>query len=573
MKNRLAYLTFFIFIFQGIINAQSSIDVQIGLGTTTGFYTPPIQDEYEGSRIQYLYRKSDLNSYGLTKGIISAIKFDLNNSQYPVDTVEQLQIKIGTTTDSIIPLTSWLGGTNTVYGPVNYLPIGYSRNSFTFSSPFYWNGVDNIVVEICNGDPNNVNPNINTTSSNYTADCNLISYVCNHTYLKDNLGNLCNTSNVNNNFLIRVRPNTIFSWQSTDSCLPANVVYSENFNITPRAYFPVCTSTESFRGNDYWSVSDNTNNPDFSSNTLSSYNASPNQGNSWFYTRGINLTGGTTYNLGFRYGMRNPTLSTSEKMNVFYGSSPTVDSMNNLIVDYPSINNYNSANSSTDFTPTKSGAYYIGFHAYSNPNQGSVLVDDIVVSPSTTTPVKLLSFTGERDGETNLLHWVTATEQNNKGFMLQRSADGENFSPLGFVGSKAAGGSSTANLNYGFIDGSPIMGTNYYRLKQVDIDGKSTLSNIVMIKGVKNTKLSITALYPNPVEHVLTLALASPTNNAVQIIITDVAGKIVRQIPYKVLSGDNKILLKVEELSKGTYVLKVVCNNGCEKAVGKFVKG
>ena len=553
--------------------SKAQMDIQMGWGTLgngANSYPTPIQDGYEGSRIQFLYRAADLNSFGLTKGIISAMKFYINYDPNPAGLVEQFTIKIGTTSATVMPQTTWLAGTTTVFGPIDYQPTFYI-NTFSFSTPFNWNGTDNIVLEFCNGDPNNASAN--TYSYNTRVDLTAIPYVCGHTTVASNMGNLCGTNNTTQFGENYLRPNVIFTWKSTDSCLPVNVPYLQNFETAPSPEVPVCTSRENIGTNNVWFVENSTNNPSFSSKTLESVNITNSPANAWFYTRGINLTGGTAYNLSFRYGTRNPLQTTSEKLNVFYGSAPTANSMANLIVDYPSINNYNSANSSTDFTPTSSGVYYIGFHAYSNPSTGSNLVDDIVVSASTTTPVKLISFTGKAKGNANILQWQTATETNNEGFVLQRSANGLQFSNLAFVPTKAANGNSSLTLSYNFTDNNPYAAITYYRLQQKDNDGKYNYTNIVAIKGTSNSEVVVTHVFPNPAKDRLQVTIQSPTTQTVTMLLTDLSGKVVLQQKTTLLNGNNNTFINIASISSGVYMLKVVCNNGCVSAVEKVVVG
>jgi len=96
-------------------------------------------------------------------------------------------------------------------------------------------------------------------------------------------------------------------------------------------------------------------------------------------------------------------------------------------------------------------------------------------------PVTLLSFSGYKDGSRNQLSWTTGTEINNRGFDVQRSADGINYTSIGFVNSLATGGNSNDQLSYRFTDNTPAGVKQYYRLRQEDLDGRSKLSNIVLI--------------------------------------------------------------------------------------------
>ncbi len=223
---------------------------------------------------------------------------------------------------------------------------------------------------------------------------------------------------------------------------------------------------------------------------------------------------------------------------------------------------------------TYTGTVMFGFYGESTVTangDNDVFVDnmEVVLRP---VPVTLSSFKGERQGNKNLLTWTTATEQNNKGYELQRSANGENFSTIAFVSSKAINGTSNTTLAYNYADEKPFSGNNYYRLKQVDFDGRSTLSNVVLIKGTKVNSIVLSSVYPNPAKNQLNIVLSAPANDRVTMIITDVAGKVVMQQSAQLVSGDNNLKINVSGLLSGTYLIKAVCNNGCETAVGKFVK-
>lgn len=85
-------------------------------------------------------------------------------------------------------------------------------------------------------------------------------------------------------------------------------------------------------------------------------------------------------------------------------------------------------------------------------------------------PVELLSFTGAPEGGRVRLQWSTATEQRTSHFVIERSADAMHYGPVGML---PAAGNSTGTLNYLLYDEHPHHGLNYYRLVQVDIDGRT----------------------------------------------------------------------------------------------------
>jgi hypothetical protein len=189
-----------------------------------------------------------------------------------------------------------------------------------------------------------------------------------------------------------------------------------------------------------------------------------------------------------------------------------------------------------------------------------------------TLPTGLLTFSGAKEGSVNKLRWTTSSEQNNSGFEVQRSTDGITFTAIGFVNSQAMGGNSSDALNYIFIDNNPVGDKQYYRLRQVDLDNRSKLSNIVMIKGNKPVTLAIGGLFPNPANSQINVILDAPVRDKVTLVVMDATGKTVIQQVVNVETGSNTIPVNISTLTNGTYLVKLVCNSNCESAVAKFVK-
>ncbi len=217
---------------------------------------------------------------------------------------------------------------------------------------------------------------------------------------------------------------------------------------------------------------------------------------------------------------------------------------------------------------TAGQTYYIRVYDWYTAASGTFNIS----ATGTALPVSISSFKGERNGVTNLLSWTTTTEVNNAGFELQRSADGINFSKLTFVQSKANNGNSSQALTYNFSDIKPLGGTGYYRLKQMDKDGKSTLSDIVLIKGIKPSKLELVSVYPNPVINTLNMGIAAVKAEKITFIVSDITGKVIISKIISVVAGDNLLPIDVANLANGTYTVKAVCADGCETAIKKFVK-
>lgn len=195
-----------------------------------------------------------------------------------------------------------------------------------------------------------------------------------------------------------------------------------------------------------------------------------------------------------------------------------------------------------------------------------------ISGPASALPVSLLYFKGQHVGNNNVLSWATATEVNNQGFEIEYSFDGSDFRQLTFVDSKAVNGNSSSSLNYQYTDTKAAGGNVFYRLKQVDKDGRASYSNVIFIKGGELNTLSLNAVYPNPAKNKLNVIVSSPVSNQISLLITNLAGKRIYQQSFSVINGGNNLDINVSNLPAGSYFIKAICNNGCNSAVSKFVK-
>ena len=193
-------------------------------------------------------------------------------------------------------------------------------------------------------------------------------------------------------------------------------------------------------------------------------------------------------------------------------------------------------------------------------------------SPSCSLPVSFSSFLGKRVGKSVLLTWSTASEEHNRGFDVQRSTDGVNYTSLGFVNSLSSTGNSSSALNYSFIDYDPIGLKQYYRLKQTDFDGTSRYSGVVVVTNAVPERLAVTSIYPNPASSFVHLSVASPSREAMQLIVTDANGRTVRSKYVNAEVGNNSFEVEVAGLGAGIYYLSLRGPLTGWQSVGKFVK-
>jgi hypothetical protein len=200
-----------------------------------------------------------------------------------------------------------------------------------------------------------------------------------------------------------------------------------------------------------------------------------------------------------------------------------------------------------------------------NPDPG-------VAEFGSSLPVQLVKFSGSRRGGLNLLEWTTANETNNSGFEVERSLDGTNFSSIGFVASKAVNGTGNANLTYSLNDSRITASASYYyRLKQVDKDGRFRYYNVVLVKGTA-VQLELVKVYPNPVTSQLNIAVSSPAAGTITLLLSDATGRVVLQKSAAVSIGTTVVELGVSRLAQGVYFLKAICADGCTSGEQKIIK-
>jgi hypothetical protein len=165
-------------------------------------------------------------------------------------------------------------------------------------------------------------------------------------------------------------------------------------------------------------------------------------------------------------------------------------------------------------------------------------------------PVELTTFTGTaQDNQTNLLEWQTATEENNFGFEVERSTDGKVWKTLDFV---QGHGTTVEVQEYTYTDETPLLGNNYYRLKQVDFDEKFEYSNIVLLNYQSSTANPALQIYPNPAMDYLVIKTTNDlTTDIIQIF--NVFGQEVKT--FRMKESNNQY--SIADLAAGTYFVKV----------------
>lgn len=179
----------------------------------------------------------------------------------------------------------------------------------------------------------------------------------------------------------------------------------------------------------------------------------------------------------------------------------------------------------------------------------------------TTLPVNYLRFTGYEINNTVVLKWTTVREINNSHFNIQRSSNGVEFENI----NKVAGKGNSSSINeYSFTDPQLLTGNLYYRLQQVDFDGKSSNSSIVVIKRSRDSKIEI-QFYPNPinVSGNTFLSLKGISNGNYSYSLLNIAGQILSTNKFIHAGSVSTLQIQVpKNIQPGIYNLFIQNNEG-----------
>lgn len=238
------------------------------------------------------------------------------------------------------------------------------------------------------------------------------------------------------------------------------------------------------------------------------------------------------------------------------------------------------------FSPITAGSYRVALRITGALGSGAVrlVIDNLAVSNSAVNaaascnlapivdiilPVKMISFNAMLNNNKVDLNWATASESNSSHFVIEKSTDGANFSEIGMVFSY---GNTTEQKNYQYADNISSSNSTviYYRLRQVDLDGKFEYSATRVIRIGKQVENTITILtYPNPVSNELKVTV--PNNwqgKKVTYILFNANGQVAKKAENS-NSGQTE-MVNVSTLSPGLYIMKAIC--GDQVAQQKIVK-
>lgn len=180
-------------------------------------------------------------------------------------------------------------------------------------------------------------------------------------------------------------------------------------------------------------------------------------------------------------------------------------------------------------------------------------------------PVSFGQFSATRSSPNNVvLKWETLTEINNSGFFIERNMSNNTWDNVTFISSHSPGGNSTTINNYSFTDINTNKGITQYRIKQVDIDGKTKYSEIRAVRG--NEQKDKTIVYPNPSTDGHVKIILADQEDKKDITITDMNGHTLQQ-----WTGITNNTLQINNLRTGMYILRVINKKTRNQSVEKII--
>jgi Pregnancy-associated plasma protein-A len=538
-------------------------NITSSIGTNVGLLQSPFHAGNTVQKSQFLYKAAELTAAGIPAGNLIGLALNLQKNGGAAFVYQGLTIKIGATAQNSVfngstefPIND--AGFTTVYSS-NYTTVN-GWNNFNFSTPFVWNGTSNVCVVICydNLGAIDVSDNIQAytdgiANSNYVFQTNIncggnftafslynggFKPIIQFTY--PDAGTIVQTT-LNSSRQEYLGPNAdVYFYDQTDNRLMARIKNNTNhdYGCTQVVIDRAGTSSAAF-----W----NNSPPNYLMNKTfrvlpTTNNASGNYDITFFFAQ-AEVDGWQT--AASQVFSNIQMVKVQSQVSDVSPGNPTGGGAVQLVtpgVGSLGTNYFLSAN----FTN--------GFSGFGFGLAGASL------------PVRLIDFTGRLEKNGVVLNWKTTLEQNSKGFSIERSYDGNSFTPIGFVPSA---GNSNITRGYEFKDKDVAQQTNYYRLQQLDLDNHFEYSKVVTIKNSNQSAKSFLVMN-NPFTSSIDLQFSQIPAGSVRIRLMDVAGRTIQSWD-KNNPGLSRMRLDANSsLQAGTYILEVRANG--QEYVEKLIK-
>lgn len=490
-------------------------------------------------RTQFLITKAEMNTAGINNPAnLTSLRFRIStkNSTNPYS---GFTVSLGHTNNTDLSGGFVAPAFTQVYTG-NYTTVA-GNNDIIFSSPFAWDGVSNIVVNVCfqNATADAANdimegdqpaaPTMYSAYSNYTAGATA--------------GCSLNATNASTG-----RPNMIFGYSITGTAIETVAGSNTSIHIESGS-------------NDYFYSNNNrllmrlsgisaplgcaASSLDEAGTTWINYQGGQRSAKVFAVTPTTNGAG-ANYTISVYFDNAELGGKTAATLRIAKTTAASVAASNvsNTVLLTPTVTTLGSG--TTVFTSN-----FTGFSRF------------FLVDAGVALAVELTDFSGRITNEQNsLLSWTTASEQDNRQFDIEVSRDGVNFDLLTTIASQ---GNANHDQHYEYLHIGPQPGTSFYRLKQTDLDGKYAYSKIIAL--TINNSLTKAFVYPVPAKNTITINFGEIIAKAeIRIFSADL--RTVKQESINGLSARKDI--NISHLAPGVYFIRYTSSNTNE--IMRFIK-
>ncbi len=209
--------------------------------------------------------------------------------------------------------------------------------------------------------------------------------------------------------------------------------------------------------------------------------------------------------------------------------------------------------------PVQSNGVKVFYYITAQSNSGRVVKKPLTAPKGSYqfivdgyVPAELVSFYAIQNGNKIELKWLTTSEKNNRGFEIQKFFN--DWKTIGFINGN---GTTTEISNYKYCDDKPVKGKNIYRLKQIDFNGTSTISDIVEVSFTP-LQFALEQNYPNPFNPVTVIKYSIPVKQFVELKIFNVLGnEIAKLVSEEKDAGSYSVSFNAADFSSGVYYYKL----------------
>jgi len=182
-------------------------------------------------------------------------------------------------------------------------------------------------------------------------------------------------------------------------------------------------------------------------------------------------------------------------------------------------------------------------------------VADLLSNSFLYIPVELVALNATSNNESVTLNWITATEVNNSGFEVERKNKEGAFGEIGFV---KGNGTTSEYSTYSFTDSKLSAGNYSYRLKQIDLDGTISYSDVVNVTVELPRAFALEQNYPNPFNPATSIKYSIPADGFVNLTVYNMLGeKVANLINQNMKAGRYEIKFDASKYASGIYFYRL----------------